>query len=96
MDSARIIDVIETTLTRRGNGKTTPLRCVTQYWSPEGLLLAEVDPCPDGTYVPPGDPEIDIWLQPGAAVPVDIQTTGILIAEVQRLRAALTSGQHHE
>jgi len=48
MDQARVIQVIETTLLRRGDGKTseTRIRLVTQYWSMDGHLLAEVDPCP--------------------------------------------------
>lgn len=46
MDQARVIQVIETTLTRKGDGKTaeTAIRLVTQYWSLDGKLLAEVDP----------------------------------------------------
>ena len=46
-DYAKLIHVIETTNVRRGNGETTPIRAVTQYWSLEGELLAESDPCPD-------------------------------------------------
>lgn len=46
-EGARITQVIETTITRRGDGVNTPVRLVTQYWSPEGELLAEKDPCPD-------------------------------------------------
>jgi hypothetical protein len=42
---ARLIQVIETDLTIRGNGKDDPYRTVTQYWSTDGELLAEVDPC---------------------------------------------------
>ena len=44
--TAKVISVIETTLQTRGDGKspTSPIRCITQYWSPEGKLLAEVDP----------------------------------------------------
>ena len=45
MDNVRVIEVIETTLTRRGEG--TPdntLRVITQYWSLDGRLLAESDP----------------------------------------------------
>ena len=42
---ARKIEVIETTLTRRGDGTPeNPVRCVTQYWDVDGRLLAEVDP----------------------------------------------------
>lgn len=45
-DFARVIQVIETRLERRGSGKDKddPIRIVTQYWSLEGELLAEVDP----------------------------------------------------
>lgn len=43
-DGAKVIAVIETTLTRRGDGKDTVLRIVKQYWSLEGELLAECDP----------------------------------------------------
>lgn len=43
--SARVIQVIETTLKIKGNGKDTPIRQITQYWSLDGNLLAEVDPC---------------------------------------------------
>lgn len=46
MDKARVIEVIETTLLRRWTGKDqdSPIRIITQYWSLEGELLAEVDP----------------------------------------------------
>lgn len=47
MDTVRAMEVIETTLTRRGNGKTTPIRIITQYWAKDGTLLAECDPSPD-------------------------------------------------
>ena len=43
---AKIIQVIEAEITR-GNGRDTILRPVKQYWSLEGELLAECDPCPD-------------------------------------------------
>ncbi len=56
---ARVIQVIETEQ-MRGNGRTTVMRRVKQYWSLEGELLAEVDPCPgnsenvaDGEKQPP-------------------------------------------
>ena len=42
---AKVIQVIETMQTR-GNGVTTVMRGVKQYWSLDGELLAEVDPCP--------------------------------------------------
>ena len=44
-DSARVISIIETDLTRRGDGKDDPIRRVVQYWTLEGELLAERDPC---------------------------------------------------
>lgn len=46
MDTARVIQVIETKLLRRGSGESNddPIRIVTQYWTLEGELLAEVDP----------------------------------------------------
>ena len=43
-DSAKIIEVIETTSVR-GSGEANDLhRIVTQYWDSEGNLLAEKDP----------------------------------------------------
>lgn len=46
MDAAKVIQVIETKLLRRGKGvESDPIRIVTQYWSLDGELLAEVDPC---------------------------------------------------
>ncbi len=40
-----LIEVIRTTLTRHGNGKSndSPIRRVIQYWSLDGELLATVD-----------------------------------------------------
>lgn len=45
-ERARVIEVVETNLLRRGEGKSPidPIRIVTQYWSLDGKLLAEVDP----------------------------------------------------
>ena len=43
-DIAQVRQIIQTTLTRRGNGKEDPIRIITQFWSLEGELLAEVDP----------------------------------------------------
>lgn len=42
--SARIVEVIET-VSIRGDGVDTPVREVVQYWSKEGVLLSEQDPC---------------------------------------------------
>lgn len=45
MFCARVIQVIETTLDMRGKGVNgDPVRRVTQYWTLDGKLLAEVDP----------------------------------------------------
>lgn len=54
--SVRILErVIETRLERRGVGSTEdPIRCLTQYWTEDGVLLAEVDPFPPGTPWPTG------------------------------------------
>ena len=49
MDTCRVIEVIETTLTRRGLGKEgSPVRIIVEYWSLDGEKLAEVDPCEKG------------------------------------------------
>lgn len=40
---ARVIEVIET-VSIRGNGVDTTVREVIQYWSKDGVLLAEKDP----------------------------------------------------
>lgn len=42
---AKVIQVIETEVTRGKGEEGDPLRGVTQYWSLEGDLLAENDPC---------------------------------------------------
>lgn len=39
-----VMQVIRTTNARRGDGHTTPIRAITQFWSMQGDLLAEVDP----------------------------------------------------
>lgn len=44
MDKVRVLQVIETTLTRRGNGTDDPIRVITEYWDMDGNKLAEVDP----------------------------------------------------
>lgn len=46
LDRAEVMQVIKTTLLRRGDGQLDPVRLVTQYWSFAGELLAEVDPFP--------------------------------------------------
>lgn len=44
-DTAQLIPVLVTKLTRRGNGMPAdPIRIITQIWHPNGELLAEVDP----------------------------------------------------
>lgn len=44
-DSAKVIQVIETTALRGQGTNDDLLRIVTQYWDFEGNLLAENDPC---------------------------------------------------
>lgn len=42
MDSARVIKVIETTLSRRGEGvEGDPIRIITEYWTLDGEKLCE-------------------------------------------------------
>jgi hypothetical protein len=45
--SAKLIQVIVTDIECRGRGDSPadPMRRITQYWSTDGELLAEVDPC---------------------------------------------------
>ena len=45
MKSVEVVEVIRTYLERRGDGKNTRLRIVEQFWSKDGELLAENDPC---------------------------------------------------
>lgn len=44
-DSARVIQVIETKALRGQGTNENKNRIVTQYWSLDGELLAENDPC---------------------------------------------------
>jgi len=45
MKDVELIQVIRTRLTLKGNGKEdNPYHLVTQYWSLDGELLAEVEP----------------------------------------------------
>lgn len=44
-DSAKVIQVIETTSLRGTGSEDDKCRPVTQYWSLDGNLLAENDPC---------------------------------------------------
>jgi hypothetical protein len=40
----RLMQVIETTLDKRGTGRPDdPVRTITQYWTTDGHLLAEID-----------------------------------------------------
>lgn len=45
IDSAKVIQVIETTALRGEGTKDDMCRSVTQYWDFEGNMLAENDPC---------------------------------------------------
>lgn len=47
--NAKLIEVIQT-VSIRGNGVYTPVREVIQYWSKEGILLAEKDPCKENAH----------------------------------------------
>lgn len=47
MDKAEVIQVVRTTLLRRGNGKDDPIRIIEQFWSLDGKLLVENDPITD-------------------------------------------------
>lgn len=49
---AKIIQVIESEITRGTGVMGDVYRGVKQYWTPEGVLLAEVDPCPSNVSVP--------------------------------------------
>lgn len=46
MDTVKIVQLVETTLTRRGEGKNLddPVRVITQYWDFDGKLMWEKDP----------------------------------------------------
>lgn len=55
MWNARVIQVIETSLEQRGRGvEDDPIRRVRQFWTLDGELLAEVDPCQPATESPLG------------------------------------------
>lgn len=41
--SARVIQVIETKVSRGDGSEAEPYRTVTQYWTLDGALLADVD-----------------------------------------------------
>lgn len=45
--SVSIEEVIITNILRRGNGKTTPVRIITEVWSKDGVKIAEYDPYPE-------------------------------------------------
>ena len=42
---AKVIQVIETSILRGEGVSYDRIRQITQYWSLDGILLAEVDPC---------------------------------------------------
>lgn len=63
MSTTRVIQVIETDLEHRGKGiKGDPCRVVRQYYSLEGELLAEVDPCLHEKPEPPTYGLRKVWL----------------------------------
>jgi hypothetical protein len=56
--SAELIQVIRTDMEGRGKGvEGDPYRRIVQYWSTDGKLLAEVDPCQRGGRIVAGDTE---------------------------------------
>lgn len=44
VDSAKVVQVIETKALKGNGTDDDPCRCVIQYWSFDGCLLAEKDP----------------------------------------------------
>lgn len=48
MNTVEVIQLIKTTLTKRGSGESMDdvVRVITQYWRMDGTLEFEVDPCP--------------------------------------------------
>jgi len=57
--SAKLMTVIVTDMECRGKGVDgDPCRRITQYWTPDGTLLVEKDPCPpDELFAIPAIPE---------------------------------------
>ncbi len=49
MDEVEVIQVIRTSLLRRGSGQSedSPIRVIVQYWEMDGTLLCEIDPIDD-------------------------------------------------
>jgi hypothetical protein len=45
MDTVSVKELIVSTLARRGNGKQTPIRVVTEIFTKDGEKIAEHDPC---------------------------------------------------
>ncbi len=46
MNTCKEITLIRTTIARRGKGvENDPVRIITQYWTKEGILVIEFDPC---------------------------------------------------
>ena len=49
---AELIEVIRTELLRKGRGiEESPVRIITQFWTKDGELLAEVDPWTDKEHI---------------------------------------------
>jgi hypothetical protein len=45
MKEVQLVTLVQTSLTTRGDGESTPIRRVMQWWTQEGELVAENDPC---------------------------------------------------
>lgn len=72
MSNCKVIQVISTSLLRRGKGvENSVLRCIQQYYSLEGELLFEIDPAPEppecNCYDGPDGPHYPIDLPEGCA-----------------------------
>ncbi len=45
MKEVEQVTLIKTSIATRGDGKSTPIRIITQWWTQSGELVAEDDPC---------------------------------------------------
>ncbi len=43
----KIVELIYSDAERRGNGETTPIRTIQQWFEKDGTLVFEIDPCAD-------------------------------------------------
>jgi len=45
MKQVQQVTLIQTSIATRGDGESTPIRRITQWWTQTGELVAENDPC---------------------------------------------------